>query len=288
MVPQDQLPEAQRQPSQRLHFAQAWTQLPLEPISFPDDLRAWINFYPLYALREFFHTCQYDSFLTVCDGRGLEAQFLRQQGVHTVVASDLEPAHLAALKRAGVLTSVLAADAEQLPFPPAAFDWALVRNGLHHLSRPLLGFYELLRVARKGIIIMEAQDSILVRLLVRLGLAEDYEEAGNYVYRFTLNELHKISRSLSLPCSASFTMCVQYIATFDSFLERTSQHRLVHSLIKRLILLGNLLMSGYGNSLNFICFCREPSPELVRSLRTVPHLRIHDYSRNLFGHRRYG
>lgn len=87
-------------------------------------------------------------------------------------------------------------DAETLTFPDAAFDWAIARDGLHHLARPLKGLYELERVCREGFVILEGQDSLPVRLLARLGVAENWDPAGGYVYRFQRREMKKIFSSL--------------------------------------------------------------------------------------------
>ena len=39
---------------------------------------------------------------------------------------------------------------------------------------------------------MEGQDSLAVRLLVALGIGDDRDPAGGYVYRFSRREIHKI------------------------------------------------------------------------------------------------
>lgn len=64
-------------------------------------------------------------------------------------------------------------DAEVLTFADASFDWVIVRDGLHHLARPLKGFYEAERVSREGFVILECQDSLAVRFLSVLGIAEN-------------------------------------------------------------------------------------------------------------------
>lgn len=103
-------------------------------------------------------------------------------------------------------------DAEHLPFEDESFDWGFVHAGLHHCASPHRGLLELLRVARKGILVIEARDSFTMRLAVRLGLTSDYEiEAAamlqgggggvgnsgvpNFVYRWTENEVRKTIES---------------------------------------------------------------------------------------------
>jgi len=72
----------------------------------------------------------------------------------------------------------------------------IVRDGLLHLARPLKGFYEMERVSRKGFVILEGQDSTPVRFLSAFGLAENWDPAGGYVYRFSRRELRKIFSSM--------------------------------------------------------------------------------------------
>ena len=71
------------------------------------------------------------------------------------------------------------------------------------------------RVARKGVLIIEARDSLLMKTMVKLNVAEKYEisavthqdeygdyggvdntEIPNYVYRWTEREVNKLLKSL--------------------------------------------------------------------------------------------
>ena len=99
-------------------------------------------------------------------------------------------------------------DAEGLTYPDHHFDFVLVNAGLHHCQSPHRGLLEMYRVARRAILIIEARESMLMRLALRMGLAEQYEvcnvvteglEHGgvrntlipNYVYRWTEREVEK-------------------------------------------------------------------------------------------------
>lgn len=100
------------------------------------------------------------------------------------------------------------ADAEALPFADESFDLVVVSAGLHHCASPHRALLEMYRVARHAVLALEARDSLLMRLAVRLGAVEDYEltavaanefRAGgvrntrvpNYVYRWTEREVKK-------------------------------------------------------------------------------------------------
>jgi ubiquinone/menaquinone biosynthesis C-methylase UbiE len=99
-------------------------------------------------------------------------------------------------------------DGENLDLPDESYDWVVVHAGLHHFAIPARGVCEMLRVARKGIVCIEARDSLLMRLAVRAGITSDYElepaflsdgtgggyrngPIPNFVYRWTEREFEK-------------------------------------------------------------------------------------------------
>ena len=88
-------------------------------------------------------------------------------------------------------------DNERLAFADNSFDYVFIAASLHHLKEPARGLYELLRVARRGLIVIEPNDTWLTRLFERLGLAHQYEvEHGNYVYRYGKRDVEKIAKAL--------------------------------------------------------------------------------------------
>jgi SAM-dependent methyltransferase len=145
------------------------------------------------------------SVLAVCAGAAerdlFEATHLRQ-----VIISSLDPV---------VLSEAIApytgrmADVRSLPFGSKEFDWVFVSDGLHHCDSPHQALLEMYRVARKGVIVFESRDSLLMRLAVSCRLTEDYEitavtanggtcggvnytSVPNYVYRWTEREFEKV------------------------------------------------------------------------------------------------
>lgn len=105
-------------------------------------------------------------------------------------------------------------DAEQLTFEDRSFDVVVVRAGLHHCRSPHRALLEMYRVARHGVLVLEARDSWAMRRAAQLGLALDYElpavsennwthggvENGpipNYVYRWTEREAEKTLASFN-------------------------------------------------------------------------------------------
>ena len=103
-------------------------------------------------------------------------------------------------------------DAEALTYEDGSFDFAVVSAGLHHCRSPHRAVLELYRVARKGLLAVEARDSLLMRATIRAGVTPDYELTAvaahdfrsggvgntatpNYVYRWTEREVEKTIRS---------------------------------------------------------------------------------------------
>jgi SAM-dependent methyltransferase len=102
-------------------------------------------------------------------------------------------------------------DAENLKFPDRSFDIVVVHGGLHHCYSPHRAFTEMMRVARKAVVVMEARDSLMMRIGVLTQFTHDYEleavtgqlhygGAGggpmpNFVYRWTETEVQKVVSS---------------------------------------------------------------------------------------------
>ena len=135
--------------------------------------------------------------LTICSGKGIESDYFAQAGA-TVTATDLSPESTDHIHERYPHITTLPADAENLPFEDNQFDIVAVRRGLHHLPRPAIGIYEMLRVTKHAAVLFEAQDNWVMRRLTAgklLGILPHggrYECHGNYVYRFSRRELEKI------------------------------------------------------------------------------------------------
>jgi SAM-dependent methyltransferase len=103
-------------------------------------------------------------------------------------------------------------DAHDLNYDDNSFDFAFVTDGLHHCSSPHRAMLEMYRVARRGIIVIESRNSLLMRTANRLGLSPEYEveavvgsefksggvnntDIPNYIYRWTESDFEKAIRS---------------------------------------------------------------------------------------------
>jgi glycosyltransferase involved in cell wall biosynthesis/ubiquinone/menaquinone biosynthesis C-methylase UbiE/uncharacterized protein YbaR (Trm112 family) len=135
--------------------------------------------------------------LTVCGGSGMDAEYLARSGFR-VIASDLS---LEAARRTreraerhGLPIAPLVADVEALPFRNRSIDLVYVHDGLHHLEAPVSGLVEMLRTARHAVSINEPARARATLLAARVGLAEHYEEAGNFIARMDPDEIEDLVR----------------------------------------------------------------------------------------------
>jgi glycosyltransferase involved in cell wall biosynthesis/ubiquinone/menaquinone biosynthesis C-methylase UbiE/uncharacterized protein YbaR (Trm112 family) len=135
--------------------------------------------------------------LTVCGGSGLDAEYLARAGFR-VIASDISlEAARRTRKRAerhGLAIAPVVADVERLPFRDRSVDLVYVHDGLHHLEAPLNGLSEMLRTARSSVSVNEPARAQATLLAARIGLAEHYEDAGNFIARMDLDELESVVR----------------------------------------------------------------------------------------------
>ena len=144
-----------------------------------------------------------DRILVICGG-SYDASVLRDAGIKYAVISNLD----ARFQEGYAPFDWAHEDAESLSFPDGSFDWVFVHAGLHHCVSPHRALLEMCRVTRKGIVVIEARDSFLMRIAVALGLAVDYEldavaisdfkwggirnsTIPNYIYRWTEREVIK-------------------------------------------------------------------------------------------------
>ncbi len=92
-----------------------------------------------------------------------------------------------------------------------SYDYCVAHACIHHSSKPHNSILEMYRVSRKGILIIEANDSLTTRIACKLNFAEEFEKSAvvknkisggvdntnipNYVYRWTEREVYKLISS---------------------------------------------------------------------------------------------
>jgi ubiquinone/menaquinone biosynthesis C-methylase UbiE len=235
-----------------------------------------------------------EKWLTIGDAYGHDSIMLRRAGIKNVVASDLDSAMLSLGHQTGMVLEYLSVNAEKINCPDNSFDYILCKEALHHMPRPILAIYEMLRVARKGVIFIEPHDPLIDwpakkdhgfwrnidgnRVnFGRCGNDEtivssriDWCESGafNYVYTLSKREIHKICLGMGLPSYA--TKCASDFFDKDwASQPATSDSEGFRKTLEQ-IQFHTQVSSTVGKSYAYITgmlFKQSPSPEQVKMLR---------------------
>lgn len=150
-----------------------------------------------------------DESMLVIGGSWQDIELLEGAGFNDITLSNLQPEHVEGEHRnSGFQVKRLALDAEQVELRDGSFDCVFAHEVLHHCRSPHRGLCEMLRVARKHVVLLEPNDSLFMRALTWTGFSFPYEifsvvyhghEAGgvrdscvpNFIYRWNTNELRK-------------------------------------------------------------------------------------------------
>jgi len=112
-------------------------------------------------------------------------------------------------------------NAECLSFPSRSYDLVFCKESLHHLARPVLGLYEMLRVCREAAILIEPYETWAGRILQTLGIATVYEKnqignvaaRDNYVYRWHRRDLEALLASLYLESGYTLDLTLGWMSS---------------------------------------------------------------------------
>jgi SAM-dependent methyltransferase len=150
-----------------------------------------------------------DQRVLIVGGSAGDEQLLRQAGFEHLVNSNLPTD----MERLGAVDGAagshhVALDAEQLDLPDDAYDLVFASEVLHHCVSPHRALCEMLRVARRYVLFMEPNDSLIMNLLVKMSFSfpyelpavidNDYKSGGlrdshipNFIYRWNRHEVIK-------------------------------------------------------------------------------------------------
>lgn len=233
------------------------------------------------------------SWLTIGDGQfGLDSVRLRKRGIGSVVATDIAEAMLKQAKDQGIISDYKVENAERLSFPDESFDFAFCKESYHHFPRPYLALYEMLRVSRKGVVLIEPQDQAGMaakrvlywarKLLGRQRHFDErrYEDSGNYVYSISRREMTKVCLGLNLPCLAFKGLSDVYLPGVE--FEPASLLSAKYLTMRALVLANNSL-TALGLSRHNVLMCclfKTELPAPVRAGFLKHRWRVVDLPRN--------
>ena len=123
--------------------------------------------------------------------------------------TDLAITLLADAKAQGRIADYRRENAESLSFADASFDFVLCKESYHHFPQRMKALYEMLRVARRGVLLIEPSDhelpdtvvttlsrllkNIVKRVMGKTTNGHRFEELGNYVYGVSRREMEKVA-----------------------------------------------------------------------------------------------
>jgi ubiquinone/menaquinone biosynthesis C-methylase UbiE len=240
--------------------------------------------------------------LTVGDGRfGRDAHMIAIRG-HRAVATDICDALLVSGAQRGYIREFRKENAEALSLPDASFDFVFCKETYHHLRRPMVAFYEMLRVARIGVVLIEPCETphleaprflakrLAKYLALRLGFRrflrsddtaliadwdDTWEAIDDYVYSVSEREFWKAALGLDLPACAFKGMNDYYRKGLEY--EKADPASPVFVDVQRRIARADAacrrgLSFNLPTLLAAVVFKESPSSDAVRLLRRVGYL----------------
>lgn len=218
------------------------------------------------------------TWMTVGDGRfGTDANFLRPH-VRSVVATSISSSTLKIAKDRKWIDGYSEENAERISFGDGQFDFVLCKEAYHHFPRPAVGLYEMLRVARVGVVLIEPFDGhwspfgsfkrITKRMLRGEHAYDQFEPVGNFIFRLSPTETFKIMTALGYYGIAWRPMNGFWWGPLSSANRTKISLRLAcywlgiyaQDLACRMRLLSPGLVT-------MICLKNQPAPELLRDLK---------------------
>ena len=159
-----------------------------------------------------------NKWLTIGDYLGIEAQYFTEKN-QDVTASDISDAYLEAAYKQNFIKKYLKINVEQIDIEENGYDYLFCKEAFHHFPRAYLGLYEMIRVAKKGVVLIEPDDAFLKMppLLLLKNICDcfnpylinkfwknrfSWEPVGNYVFKITDREIEKIAMGMGLSCIA--------------------------------------------------------------------------------------
>jgi SAM-dependent methyltransferase len=227
----------------------------------------------------------FQQWLTIGDAYGFDAQYILKTG-NNAMATDLNTHFLEIAKEENIIWEYAAQNAENLSFANNSFDYVLCKESYHHFPRPYAALYEMIRVAQKGIVIIEPQDPVL-KMPVLLWLSNilasknkllnkvwknqfSYEPVGNFVYKVSERELEKFAAGLNLPLVAFKAINPHFYSKTLDGMSVNSKSRAFFLIKAKKWVLDILLKLRVipGQVLSVVVFKQMPDEQTIKQLRS--------------------
>jgi ubiquinone/menaquinone biosynthesis C-methylase UbiE len=225
--------------------------------------------------------CNQNSFwLTLGDGNyGHGANHILSKG-SKAIATDISTDYLEKAYEHKYITEYMYANAEELPFEDEYFDFSFCKESYHHFPRPMIALYEMLRVSKQGIVLVEPNDAFggdnFVRVVLRnlkkiLGKSvprHAWEKVGNYKYTISRREIEKVALGLNLKAIAFKGLNDHYLPESREvkFKDDSIAKRKILGTIKKQDLFCKYKLTDYA-LLSAVIFKKKPSIELIDNMK---------------------
>lgn len=251
----------------------------------PDSIDAWRHMRMHNTIFPLLKAYPDASWLTVGDGKyGSDAYFLKCSKID-VTASSLSNLTLNWAKEHGYLDKIQVQNAEGIDAKDNLYDFVLCKEAYHHFPRPHIAFYEMLRVSRRGVVLIEPIEGsqkildylkVLGKKITRKGENIPFEPSGNFIYKVNIREICKMMTALNYelvaykklndfyhPKLSRKIFCSSSLATLTTIFGITLQDILCF--------LG-LMNYGLGT---IVSFKKSPSEEVLTDLKEAGFQHIH-------------
>lgn len=225
------------------------------------------------------------SWLTVGDGYGFDANFFYRKGLD-VTATDISDTFLPLSQQHGLFEKYSVENAERMTFADNSFDYIFCKEAYHHFPRPYMAVYEMIRVAREGVVLVEPHDPIskMPFLLALRNIFDrrdttllqkywenrySFEEVGNYVFKLSEREMDKLANGIGLPMVAFKGINNNYYNAKAAH-EKADDSSSAFKKIRRKLAMHNLLTKLTLMPSQVLCaviFKKLPSDQIMEALK---------------------
>ena len=261
----------------------------------PGMLECWRSYRLLSCLDPLLTEMRAAKWVTIGDGKwGKEAFYIQAAGVD-VVATDIDVSLLESAKKRGFIREYRKENAEKLSFADNSFDFILCKESLHHFPRPMLALYEMLRVARVGVVLIEPRDKEIPTNLMFSGIREyqnkmnaltghkdpQFEPCGNFIYGFSERELEKVALGIGLHTIAFRGLNDYYFDAPGSDLIADKSEKVIRT-IREIELADALCENGVREPdyIASVIFCTDQIPKNLTAAMVKNKWQIKDLPRN--------
>jgi ubiquinone/menaquinone biosynthesis C-methylase UbiE len=259
----------------------------------PDSIETWRHDRMRNNLLPLIHYFPDAQWITIGDGSyGSDAYYLQNRGL-SVLATSISDETISVAHNLGYIKKYKAVNAEDIAEENNSFDFVLCKEAYHHFPRPPVAFYEMLRVAKNAVVLIEPQESRVsflgfikktIKKLIRKDISFNYESTGNFIFRINIKEIIKMMVALNLSYIAYKKFNDFY---FPSFSTNSKKGLSIAKIITDSgIIFQNILcrigLLDYGLSV-IIIFKTEPDVGLIKTL-TKKGFKLKKLPKNPYDH----